>query len=216
MAERTAGQSDRCPYARPFAADFSECPAYIPRRWAVRGLDEHHLAPIWTCWHLTEGQVPQQANRFYPRCGVGDAADRWRWAEAVGQPQVSAYRAFRQAVGAVDDGLVAAAMATVRSSAAPRERGSGARRQAVERLVDELRRAGAAHEHLLAGSGLTSEDWVAVTDDVFHHALSRSRVPWRPAPELLDRLTPAGRRLVLAMAGPEGAGGGPAHDGRRV
>ena len=216
MAEGTPEQPDRCPYARPFAADFGECPAYIPRRWAVRGLDERLVASIWTCWHLAEGQVPRQLNRFYPRCGLGDAGDRLRWADAVGQRQVSAYRAFRQAVGAVDDELMAAAVATVRSSAGTRERVSEARRQAVERLADELRRAGAEHEHLLAGSGLVSEDWVAVTDDVFQHALTRSRVPWRPAPALLDRLSPAGRRLVLALARPDEAGGGRAHDGRRV
>lgn len=202
MPELTAEQTDRCPYARPFAADFAECPAFVPRRWAVRALDDRPLAGIWTCWHLTDAQVAGEGNRHYARCSVGDAAARLRWSRAAGTRLVGAYRAFRQAVGAVDDGLLAAASAEVQSSAlATGERAGEARRQAVARLVAQLRESGSAHEHLLAGSGLVAEDWVAVTEAVFEHTLNRGRGRWRPPPELLDRLTPAGRRLISAMTG---------------
>jgi hypothetical protein len=206
VPEVTAGQADRCPYARPFAADFAECPAFVPRRWPVRALDDRQLAGIWTCWHLTEATVAGEGNRHYARCSVGDAGARVRWSRTAGSRQVAAYRAFRQAVGPVDDGLLAAATAEVQSSAfATGERAVEARRQAVERLIAQLRESGSAHEHLLAGSGLAAEDWVAVTQAVFEHSLNRGRGRWRPAPELLRRLTPAGRRLVSAMTRSEAA-----------
>ncbi len=163
---------------------------------------------MWTCWHLTEGRASAGEGRFYPRCALGDQAARLRWTETAGPPVVAAYRAFRQAVGAVDDDLMAAAAAPPGGPTYSRERHRvlATKRRTIEQLTAEMRHAATVHAHLLEGSGLAPEDWIAVTQAVFEHAASRERQPWKPGADLLGRLTPAGRRLVSALA----AGGGEA------
>lgn len=67
--------ADACPYPRPFAADFSGCPTFEPQTWVP--LDTHFqpLQPQRTCRHLIAGRLD---GSFYPRCALGDAAERLR------------------------------------------------------------------------------------------------------------------------------------------
>lgn len=68
---------DRCPYRGPFARDFDECPAYRPETLPIADSMERQLGSAITCAHLRSGE--ESPHRFYPRCGIGTAADRIAW-----------------------------------------------------------------------------------------------------------------------------------------
>lgn len=71
--------ADACPYRRPFAAGFDECPAYVHRSFVGFDLQHRALRPVNTCRHLVTGDLD---NRRYPRCELGDAAAREEWARS--------------------------------------------------------------------------------------------------------------------------------------
>jgi len=69
---------DECPFDRPFAVDFDQCPAYQPVLLEVLDSQEHSVGQIATCRHLSASHLPNQPG-FYARCGLGDAMQRTRW-----------------------------------------------------------------------------------------------------------------------------------------
>jgi len=73
-------EADRCPYRRPFSQDFDDCPAYAPATFTT--VDSAGLPRgTWlTCAHLLSGSHPRESGRFYPRCALGTAEDRLRFA----------------------------------------------------------------------------------------------------------------------------------------
>jgi DNA-binding CsgD family transcriptional regulator len=71
---------DRCPYHRPFANDFSDCPAYRPRRVATVDLNDQPTGMIWTCSNLTAKPRQPEEMGWYAACAIGRPADRERWA----------------------------------------------------------------------------------------------------------------------------------------
>jgi hypothetical protein len=75
--------ADACPYRRPFAADFHDCPAYHPAYFIPLTTGYDSMAPIWTCSNLVPGAVPVPATRYYGRCRIGDQADRLAWVETL-------------------------------------------------------------------------------------------------------------------------------------
>lgn len=74
---------DRCPYPRPFAADFAGCPAFQPMQFEPLDVFGNPLAPVWTCRNLVGGALG--AGHFYPRCRIGDPEARRQWAERFGE-----------------------------------------------------------------------------------------------------------------------------------
>lgn len=91
MAERPA---DRCPYLRPFPEDFHGCSAYGPNRYVPLDTGYLPLPFVWTCAHLDTGVAPL-ANRFYPRCRIGDAAARRAWVASQKVDRLAAIRALQ-------------------------------------------------------------------------------------------------------------------------
>lgn len=193
---------DACPYRRPFADDFSACPAYFPRRWPAYTSTGQPLRTVWTCWHLGPGSNATGAGHFYARCHLGDHEDRLRWAEAAGEEQLAAYRAFRQALGATEDDLIAAAMPGQAAVGYPPSVAHELppRSATLEQLTAAMRAAAEPHAHLLEPSGLRVEDWVLVTRSVLEHAIAKRRGPWTPTESFLETLSPAARKLVGALA----------------
>ena len=74
--------ADSCPYTRPFPIGFDECPAYTPQSYMAFDLHYQPTSAVRSCTHLAVGALPGQVGAFYPRCGLGTAAERRAW---VGQ-----------------------------------------------------------------------------------------------------------------------------------
>ncbi len=74
--------TDRCPYPRPFPPEFGDCEAYQPISFIPTDSLGRPLQRAWTCRNLEASAFRQ--GTAYPRCRIGDAAARERWAESVG------------------------------------------------------------------------------------------------------------------------------------
>lgn len=86
---------DRCPYARPFAADFDDCEAFQPVRFIPLSSDYRPLAPVRTCRHLVSRRAPGEWGRWYGACALGDAAARRAWVAAVEPSRLGAIARLR-------------------------------------------------------------------------------------------------------------------------
>jgi hypothetical protein len=90
--------ADRCPYRRPFAADFDACPAYQPVLFVPLDMEYRPLATVWTCANLDSAVVAMQRNRIFPRCRIGDVAARQAWVGAQRPDRLAEIRALRDAL----------------------------------------------------------------------------------------------------------------------
>ena len=91
--------ADRCPYSRAFNAEFAAnpaCPAYQAASFTVLDTANRPLRSAVTCRHLTVGSDGRRRGRFYPRCGLGDAADRLGWVAAVTPGRVAVMRSLEE------------------------------------------------------------------------------------------------------------------------
>ena len=77
---------DRCPFDRPFPAGFDKCPAYVPVRYDGSDLRGRPLQPVWTCQHLSIGQLAPDQGRHYGRCQLGGPEARQRFASPTAAP----------------------------------------------------------------------------------------------------------------------------------
>lgn len=84
--------SDRCPYSRPFPADFDGCSAFSPRDFTALDLRYKPLRTVVTCRHLVAGKLP--SGGYYGRCALGDEAARRRWVARVGSGRLDRIRAI--------------------------------------------------------------------------------------------------------------------------
>jgi hypothetical protein len=195
---------DACPYPRPFGDDFSDCPAYVPRRWPTYTSTGQPLRTVWTCWHLGPRGEAGQAGHFYESCELGDRQDRIEWAERAGPEQLAAYRRFRQALGAIEDELIAAAIPGQVALGYPQSADTEAARLrlGLDELALRMQAAAEPHAHLLGRSGIRVEDWVLVTRSVIEHMVARRSGPWTPSAALLETLSPTARQMVGALARP--------------
>lgn len=88
--------SDRCPYPRPFAPDFSDCPSYQAVTFLAADSQNRRLGSWLTCRHLTSGSDRQVPGRFYPRCALGSLDERRRWLAVVGLARLDVVRALQE------------------------------------------------------------------------------------------------------------------------
>jgi len=70
--------ADRCPFARPFSADFDDCSTFLPEKFTPVDSGNRPLAPALTCANLSVGRLPGEEGSFYGRCRLGTAEDRLR------------------------------------------------------------------------------------------------------------------------------------------
>jgi len=134
-----AGQgrpADACPYARPFAADFDDCPAYHPAWFTPLTTGYDAMTPVWTCSNLVPGALPVAAARFYGRCRIGDAAARRGWVDALHARRLAGLRRLAVELtgqtAALTGELMEAKGAQLQAAAA----GGAARDEATARLRD--------------------------------------------------------------------------------
>jgi hypothetical protein len=100
-----ARPADRCPYAKPFADDFAECPAYQPVRFIPLDTMYRPLGPVWSCAHLDIGQ---QDARAYTRCRLGTATERDAWAAQMQAETLGRWRQVAREFGEELQGTLAA------------------------------------------------------------------------------------------------------------
>ncbi len=75
----TVGLSDRCPYRRPFGADFAACPAFEVVVFVPLDTRHQALPAVLSCHHL-HSREHRPSRAFYPACALGTAADRVAYA----------------------------------------------------------------------------------------------------------------------------------------
>ncbi|MFN2463830.1 MAG: hypothetical protein ABR573_08025 [Candidatus Dormibacteria bacterium] len=75
--------TDACPYERPFAEDFKDCPAYAARRFVPFDSLHRPLTPIWTCTFLVPRRAADTAHGYYASCSLGSADERAAWIEEI-------------------------------------------------------------------------------------------------------------------------------------
>lgn len=73
MADRPL---DACPYPRPYAEAFDDCPTYAPAPFLAMDSQHRELGQIRTCRHLEVRSLGHGQAGFYGACALGDAAAR--------------------------------------------------------------------------------------------------------------------------------------------
>ncbi|MEP7104218.1 MAG: hypothetical protein ABI838_00035 [Chloroflexota bacterium] len=94
-----ARHADACPYARPFADDFRDCPAY--QRVEFMAVDSQYrpLGRHNTCRHLEAKSLGGRIAGFYGACALGDATARERWVARVDERRLEGIRAVGLGLG---------------------------------------------------------------------------------------------------------------------
>lgn len=88
--------ADRCSYPKPFAADFGDCPSFQAVSFLAADSTNRALGTWLTCRHLTTGRLADTSGHFYPRCGLGSAAERRRWLALVSPARLELVRAIQE------------------------------------------------------------------------------------------------------------------------
>ena len=95
---------NRCPYPKPFPADFRGCPAYQPVRFIPLDTRYQPLEPAWSCAHLDIARVD---NRPYTSCRLGDHAARVEWAQRIQGDRLERWRSIARDFGEALKELIA-------------------------------------------------------------------------------------------------------------
>jgi len=102
-----SSKTDRCPYPKPFADDFAECPAYRAMRVADLDLKNRLDGALWTCSNLESRLNPQTEDRWYSACALGRPPDRERWAiEVAGSDRLRDVNQLAQDLAAITEPAV--------------------------------------------------------------------------------------------------------------
>lgn len=89
---------DACPYPKPFAADFDDCPAFQSRQFIPLDTLYQPLQPVVTCRHL-ETRALRDRHRWYGACALGYAEARRRWATDVGTTRLAKISQLQRQMG---------------------------------------------------------------------------------------------------------------------
>lgn len=98
--------SDACPYPKPFAADFNDCPTYQTRHAIMVDSNDRPLRTIWSCRHMETKQVPGEAGHYYGACQLGDAKGRQEWVQTIGPERIRNIQKLRAQIMPLAQGLV--------------------------------------------------------------------------------------------------------------
>ncbi len=90
--------ADACPYPKPFAADFNDCPTYQTRHAIVVDSNDRPLHTIWSCRHMETKQVPGEPGHYYGACQLGDAKGRQHWVQLIGPERIRNIQKLRAEV----------------------------------------------------------------------------------------------------------------------
>ena len=89
---------DACPYPKPFAAEFNECPTYQTRHAIIVDSNDRPLRTIWSCRHMETKQVPGEPGHYYGACQLGDAKARQEWVQRIGPDRIRNVQRLRSQV----------------------------------------------------------------------------------------------------------------------
>ena len=89
---------NECPYRRPFAADFADCPAFQARQFIPLDTLYQPLDPVLTCRHLETRDMTQRY-RWYAACALGNVEARSRWVREVGPARLDRIRTVQRELG---------------------------------------------------------------------------------------------------------------------
>lgn len=182
-------RGSRCPYHRPFPAEFDDCPAFLPRLEMPADSTGEPLNPFWSCAHLGSGT--EDSGGFYPRCMLGGAADRERWAQAIGRESIPAIRRAR-----IESShhirpqveVLRAAMGAVSSRPAMLGGADADVAAAAEDLVRHFGEYLEGHPELFREAGLEPADLRQCFEEAMSDFLRRVPTgPWRMSEQIVRR-----------------------------
>ena len=182
-------RASRCPYHRPFAAEFDDCPAFLPRLEMPADSTGEPLKPFWSCAHL--GSATEGSGSFYPRCLLGGAAERERWAQAMGPDSIPAIRRARvESSHHIRPQLERLRLAMREVGARPAMLGGAD--AGVASAAEDLARSFAefleAHPELFRDAGLEPQDLRQCFGEAMREFLHRVPTgPWRMSDEIVRR-----------------------------
>jgi hypothetical protein len=87
---------DRCPYRRPYAAGFDECPTYQPQLFVPLTSSNLVLPAIRSCSFLSFAELTE--GQFYAQCRLGSADDRMAWLAGMDADRLAVIKQMRQAL----------------------------------------------------------------------------------------------------------------------
>ena len=90
---------DECPYPKPFAEYFDDCPAFQARQFIPLDTLYQPLEPVLTCRHV-ETRSMTQRHRWYGACALGNSGARSHWARQVGVARLERIRAVQRELSA--------------------------------------------------------------------------------------------------------------------
>lgn len=191
---------DVCPYSRPFDIDFSDCVAYYPQRFVARDSSGRVLSPVWTCRHLGTGLHEGTRGHFYPRCRIGNAADREEWARTVGGDRLAAFDEWRRISGPVVEAgvaeLIRANREALPAGSAWGLLGPGVADR-IEALVHSVVELARKHEPLLERVGFPLDAYERMLSEWFAFVVADGgRNEWRTPPATLDLFPEPARALL--------------------
>lgn len=191
--------TDACPYARPFAVDFDDCPAYSPVRFLPTDTQGRVLSRGWTCAHLAIGIERAERSRFYARCRIGDAGKRRAWTLAVGEQRLGAWEEWRKLSGPVVEGAISE---LVRANAAAFPGGAAGRVAGTlePTLTDFLAQIAALADRspeLFARLEFPRDAYLELVERWTRFVVgSGGQAEWRTPPDLIERFPVAAQPLV--------------------
>lgn len=202
--------SERCPYPRPFAADFDGCPAYQPVQYIPMDLNHAPMHAVWTCGHLESARGPHGG--FFPHCRLGDQAARLEWVARVAGDRLRAWQAIARDFGnALAEPMADLFAAKGRQAAllgrpGPELRAADdALRAAMQAFLDADFGMMDARVDELERIGFPCEPLKTVTTAAMQDLLTRSAVVagWDPPDELMAPFPPETREFLRGLfAGP--------------
>lgn len=209
--------TDRCPYERPFADDFDDCPAYQPVQYLPLDLNHAPMRAVWTCGNLESARGPHGG--FYPRCRLGDAAARQAWVSRIAVDRMREWQEIAREFGvALTEPLSALYAAKGRQAALMGRPGPELRaaddelRRAIEDFLDADFALMDAQVDELERIGFPGEPLKIVTRAAMEDLVQRSAVVvgWDPPAELMEPFPEQTREFLRGLfLGPTAGEGRP-------
>ncbi|MFN2465040.1 MAG: hypothetical protein ABR598_02105 [Candidatus Dormibacteria bacterium] len=99
---------DDCPYERPFAPDFHDCPAYAARRFMPFDSLHRPLQPVWTCNFLTPKRAADKSHGYYGGCALGDLEARLAWVAQIRKDRLESILRLQREIATLGEPYTAA------------------------------------------------------------------------------------------------------------
>ncbi|MDQ6746645.1 MAG: hypothetical protein M3010_00860 [Candidatus Dormibacteraeota bacterium] len=198
--------ADDCPYERPFAEDFHQCPAYAARRFTPFDSLNRPLRQIWTCNFLTPRRAADKAHGYYGGCALGDAAARLAWVERIHKDRLDSVVRLQRETAALAQPYAAqiyAAKARQRASAESEAQGTRELESMLRQVEAEVAAFIDENSAEFEAASLQPDACKELMSLAIHDLVERRSAgasTFKPPDALLERFPPEVRPLLFTPA----------------